>query len=248
MSEPKTLRHRWGLFRNQQLSENYENIELRRSSAQNGDDRPKEQNAGAQKPFRPHTAENILNILGVPLLVVDGDLKLLSFTSAATALFNVTASDFGRPLVEITRRFADEDLLLDAQTVVAHRMSICRDVNTDNGACFKLSLLPYRSENTDVQGLVITFADISGMKAAEREFDTAWAFSNSIIDTIHESLVVLDEKLRIVSATPRFYRSFAVHPRDAVGESLPNLRGRCLDVPAFHSFLDRIAAGDYAAE
>src|SRR6185437_7709588 len=56
------------------------------------------------------------------------------------------------------------------------------------------------------------------------------------------SLVVLDHELRVVSASPSFYRSFAIKPGSAVGQELRNLRDHCLDVPALRNFLDRIAA------
>ena len=49
--------------------------------------------------------------------------------------------------------------------------------------------------------------------------------------------------MRVVSASPSFYRSFAIKPGSAVGQKLPNLRDRCLDVHTLRSFLDRIAAG-----
>ena len=62
--------------------------------------------------------------------------------------------------------------------------------------------------------MVITFADISEIKAAatEREIQAARAYSDSIIDTIRQPLVVLDAELRVVSATRSFYRAFALAP------------------------------------
>jgi two-component system CheB/CheR fusion protein len=131
---------------------------------------------------------------------------------------------------------------------MVNRMPIGRDISADNGVCFKLSLLPYRIGDDDVHGVAIGFADISKTRAAERALEAAQAISNGIIDAIHESLVVLDEELRIISATPRFYRNFVVRPEDAVGELLLNLCDRCLDVPAFRVFFDLIADDDNVVE
>jgi len=242
MSDPKARPRDWPLALDRRLFEDHADTGIERIPALNRD---------SQKTFRHGTAEhlqNILNISGVPLLVADGDLKLLSFTPAVIALFDVAVSDLGRPLAEIARRFADEDFLLDAQIAIAMRMPICRDIDADNGACYKLSLLPYRVGDDDAQGLAISFSDISETMAAKRAFDRAEAFSNSIIDVLHESLVMLDEELRVISATPRFYSNFTVRPEDAVGEFLPNLCERCLDVPAFRIFLGLIATGEIVAE
>src|SRR5579862_7068522 len=219
--------------------------------AQPANKKPKGQNGRGEKTTRPRILENpqnILNSSGIATLVLDDDLQLRFFTPAATLLFEVTASSLGRPLAEITRRFADDDLLLDAQTVMATRASLWREVETHNGAWYNRRLLPYRTDDGDIQGVVITFADTSEMKAAQREIEAARAYSNSIIDAIHQPLIVLDHELRIMSASPSFYRSFAVLPESAVGQQLPNLRDRCFDVQALRSFLDRIAAGHDVAE
>ena len=71
--------------------------------------------------------------------------------------------------------------------------------------------------------MVITFADISEIKAAEREIEAARAYSDSIIDTIRQPLVVLDEELRVVSANRSFYRTFAIEPD---GNRRPTVRRR----------------------
>lgn len=210
------------------------------------DNKLQKQNGKSDKRSRrraPENLQNILNSSGITTLILDRDLKLRFFTPGATALFKVTTSNLGRPLAEISRRFVDEDLLLDAQTVIATSVSLWREVEADSGAWYNRRLLPYRTEFNDIEGVVITFSDISEMKAAEWEIEAARSYSNSIIDTIHQSLVVLDHELRIVSASPSFYRSFAINPGKAVGQQLPNLRDRCLDVQALRSFLDRIAAG-----
>ncbi len=213
--------------------------------------RRRAQNGGAGETSRLRafeTLQNILNSSGIATLALDRELKLRFFTPPATSLFRVTAADLGRPLSEITRRFADDDLLLDVQTVIATSVSLWREVEADDGAWYNRRLLPYRTADNDVQGVVITFADISEMKAVEQEIEAARAYSNSIVDAIRQPLVVLDHELRIVSASPSFYRSFAIMPGSAVGEQMPNLRDRCFDVRSLRSFLDRIAAGRDVAD
>jgi two-component system CheB/CheR fusion protein len=217
-----------------------------RAKHQSVDKRAKAQNSCSGKTSRHRTPENIQHILdsaGVAMLALDRDLKLRFFTRAATALFKVTASDLSRPLSKVTCRFEGGNLILDAQAVVATGVSLVREINTDNGACYNQRILPHRNGDNDIQGVVITFADISEMKVVEQEIEAARTYSDSIIDTIRQSLVVLDHELRVVSASPSFYRSFAIKPGSAVGQELPNLLDRCLDVPALRSFLDRIAAG-----
>lgn len=222
-----------------------------RRKTPSSDNKSNGRNGWSDKTYRSRGSENpenVLNSSGITTLLLDRDLKLRFFTPAATSLFKVTAADLGLPLARIARRFADDDLLLDAQTVIATGVSLWCEVRADSGAWYNRRLLPYRDDDNDVQGVVITFADISEMKAAEQEIEAARTYSNSIIDTIRQSLIVLDHDLRVVSASPSFYRSFAVKPANAVGQQLPSLRDRCFDVQALRSFLDRIAAGHKVAD
>jgi two-component system, chemotaxis family, CheB/CheR fusion protein len=251
MSGWETLRIGWRRSQDRQRLANPINIDFKPIQAQNGDARPEHRSTDAKETALPQPStylEDILTSSAIPLLVADRDLKLRFFTPAAAALLKVSTSDFGRLLVPINFSFADDDLLLDAETVMATGMSLSSTVNTDEGACLNRYLLPYRNEKDDVQGIVIHFADISAVKLAESAFETAQAYSNGMIDVVRQSLLILDEALRIVSANPFFYRSFAVKPADAVGEVLTALHDRCLDVQGLRSFLDWIAVGHDVAE
>ena len=187
---------------------------------QSAEENPKGKTGQHGRTSRSRGSEDFQNILdssGIATLVLDRDLKLRFFTPPAAALFKVTAAELGCPLSEIARCFTDADLLLDAQTVITTHVSLWREVEAENGAWFNRRLLPYRTRDDDVQGVIITFADISEMKEVEREIEAARAYANSIIDTIRQSLVVLDHELRIVSASPSFYRGFAILPMERGG-------------------------------
>ena len=185
--------------------------------------------------------QNILNSTDVATLFLDADLNIRFFTPAAKSLFNVIASDVGRPLADLTRRFEDDDLLPDARAVLASHAPVRREVRADDGSWFMRGMLPYRSDDSGIEGVVITFAGISEMKAAEREIEAARAYLDSIIATIRQPLVVLDEELRVISASSSFHRIFSVKPEDLIGRHLL-AAGDHLDVPALREFLASIQA------
>jgi len=251
MSSWKTLGLGWRRDQNRQHPDDSTNVNLERMHPQNVDGRLEQRYAHSKETSQPRAPEHlqaILNSAGIPLLVVDQNLRLRFFTPSVMTLFKVAESDIGRPLADITRRFADDDLLFDAQAVITTGASLRREVETDGGSCFDRRLLPYRGEDNDIQGIVINFADVSETKAAERESEVARAHSNTVIDIVCQSLVVLDEELRVISANPNFYCRFAVKPGDAVGELLLDLCDRCFDVQALRRFLDLIGAGHEVAE
>jgi two-component system CheB/CheR fusion protein len=182
--------------------------------------------------------QNILDSSGVATLFLDSDLNIRFFTPAAKPLFRVIATDIGRPLADLARRINDSRLLVDARTVLAGRMPPNREVEADNGAWYTRRILPYRTQDAQVAGVVITFADISERKTAERAIEAARSYSDSIINTIRQPLVVLDEELCVISASRSFYSTFSVEPEQTVGRQLDAVDEGRLDIAALRGFLD----------
>ena len=133
------------------------------------------------------------------------------------------------------------------RAVLAGLAPLKREVEADNGAWYTRRILPYRTQDDRVEGVVVTFADISEMKAAERAIEAARAYSDSIIDTIRQPLVVLDDELRVVSASRSFYEPSRSSPRTTVGRQLDALDDGRLETPALRGFLDRLRRGERVA-
>jgi two-component system CheB/CheR fusion protein len=191
---------------------------------------------------------NTMNSSEIAMLFLDGDLEIRLFTPAARTMFNVIASDIGRPLADLARRINDPSLLADAGAVLGGDMPPNREVEADNGAWYTRRILPYRNQDDRVGGVVITFADISERKKAEQAIEAARSYSDSIINTIRQPLVVLDEELRVVSASRSFYRIFSLAPGESVGRQLDAVDDGLLDIAALRSFLGRLRRGERVIE
>jgi two-component system CheB/CheR fusion protein len=111
--------------------------------------------------------ENILTSADVATLFLDEKLNIRFFTPAAKPLFSVIPSDIGRPLADLARHFADGRLLIDAQTVLSNLIPIANEIEAENGAWYTCRILPYRTKDNRIEGVVITFADVSLRKQAE---------------------------------------------------------------------------------
>ncbi len=79
---------------------------------------------------------NMLNSSDVAMVILDANLTIRLFTPAAKALFSIIASDVGRPLADLTRRFPQRGLLADARTVLAGSEPIRREIGIESGACY----------------------------------------------------------------------------------------------------------------
>jgi two-component system, chemotaxis family, CheB/CheR fusion protein len=186
--------------------------------------------------------QNILYSSDVATLFLDRDLNIRFFTPAAKSLFRVIDSDIGRPLADLTSLSADIDLLADARRVLTTLSPLKHEIEAQDGAWYNRRILPYRTDDNRIEGVVITFADVSEIKAAEREIQAARAYSDSIIDTIRQPLVVLDDALRVVSANQSFYVAFALDPAKTVGQPLAGAGDLSAGIPGLRSFLDRVQA------
>ena len=184
--------------------------------------------------------QNILDSSGVATLFLDSQLNIRFFTPAAKSLFRVIATDIGRPLADLTPLASDRDLLADARAVLTSLAPLGREIEAEVGIWYVRRILPYRTQDNRIDGVVITFADISEIKAAEREIRAARAYSDNIIDTIRQPLVVLDAELQVVSANRSFYRTFASAPEGTVGRILGLGGDGRLEIPGLRAFLERV--------
>ena len=117
--------------------------------------------------------QNILNSTDVATLFLDGELNIRFFTPATKSLFSVINSDIGRPLADLTRRFNDDNLMPDAQEVLTSHTAVRREIRAANSGWFIRSMLPYLSTDKSVEGVVITFSNITEIKVAERALEAA---------------------------------------------------------------------------
>ena len=126
--------------------------------------------------------QNILYSTDVATLFLDRDLNIRFFTPATKALFSVIPGDVGRPLSDLHSLATDTLLPADAQAVLGTLDPVEREIETPGGNWFRRRILPYRTEglglgqaggNGGVEGVVITFNDITRRKQAAAALEEA---------------------------------------------------------------------------
>ena len=116
--------------------------------------------------------QNVLYSTDVATLFLDAELRIRFFTPATKALFNVIKTDVGRPLADLHSLAADSALADDARKVLETLAPIEHEVETPTGVWCR-RVLPYRTHDGAVEGVVITFTDITGRKHAAEALETA---------------------------------------------------------------------------
>jgi two-component system CheB/CheR fusion protein len=126
--------------------------------------------------------QNVLYSTDVATLFLDTSLEIRFFTPATRSLFNVIPGDVGRPLADLHSLAADGALLTDARAVLQTLAPIEREIEAQSGTWYVRRILPYRTQDNGVEGVVITFADITerrhtadALEAARRQAEQATA-------------------------------------------------------------------------
>jgi two-component system, chemotaxis family, CheB/CheR fusion protein len=110
------------------------------------------------------TADDLQNVLystKIATIFLDTRFNIRSFTPATRALFNVVPSDLGRPLTALKSLAADGDLLLEARMVLEGQAPVEREIQGQVGAWFVRRIMPYRTGDDKIGGVVITFEDVT---------------------------------------------------------------------------------------
>ena len=121
-------------------------------------------------------------------------------------------------------------------------------VQTIEGSWYRMRIVPYRTADNVIDGVVITFSDITDLKNMTERMEERSLYAESIVRTVREPMVVLNGDLRVVSANPSFYRTFKVTPKETEGQLLYDLGNRQWDIPDLRHLLEEILPKDTQVE
>jgi two-component system CheB/CheR fusion protein len=119
--------------------------------------------------------KNLLNSTDIATVFLDNLLHVRRFTSQATAIFKLIPGDTGRPLSDIAHELDYPELQNDAQEVLRTLVFSEKQIPSRDGGWYIVKIMPYRTLENVIDGVVITFIDISEAKRLEAELRAARA-------------------------------------------------------------------------
>jgi two-component system, chemotaxis family, CheB/CheR fusion protein len=147
--------------------------------------------------------QNLLASTEIATLFLDREMRILRFTPRASELFNVRASDRGRPLADLTNRLGYAELGEDAAQVLDTLLPVEREVAGESGRWYLTHVLPYRSRENRIDGVVITFVDITVRKRAERALLESEDSLRDLNQTLEQRVAARSAELERESAARR---------------------------------------------
>jgi two-component system CheB/CheR fusion protein len=111
--------------------------------------------------------QNLLAATDYGTLFLDSGLKIKRFTDQVKDLFSITPSDEGRPITDFAHQLEYDDLTKDARAVIANLTPVRREVRSRQGRWYDMRMRPYRTFEDKIDGVVITFVDVTERKLME---------------------------------------------------------------------------------
>ena len=112
---------------------------------------------------------NLLNSIEIATLFLCKDLHIRRFTDPITNIFKLRKTDIGRPFTDLVTGLQYPDIENDARLVLKTLSIIEKSIPTHNEKWYKVKILPYRTIEDRIDGLVMTFIDITEFKRMESE-------------------------------------------------------------------------------
>jgi two-component system, chemotaxis family, CheB/CheR fusion protein len=160
--------------------------------------------------------KNLLESTQIATLFLDSALSVKTFTPAITDIFHLIETDYGRPITDIVTRLAYDGLERDVRKVLRTLSPIEHEQTlSDGSASYMMRILPYRTIDNVIGGVVITFVDITERKRNEEDL----ARLASVVATSHDAIIgmTLDGTITTWNAGAR--RMYGHTAEEAIGQS-----------------------------
>ncbi len=184
--------------------------------------------------------QNLLNGLEVASIYLDENLCVKRYTEQARELINLMPSDIGRPLSDLAMQIEYPNLIDDCRQVLKNLDRREREIRSSDGKWLMMRILPYRTSQNVIAGVVVTFVAIDRLKHAEISARAAYEFFHDIVETVRAPLLVLDSDLRVRTANDFFYQNFDLTPEMVENRLIYEIADGQWDIPRLRELLEDI--------
>ena len=183
---------------------------------------------------------NLLESVEIPIVLLSADLRVRRYNPGAERLLHLTPAHKGRPIGKCRPSALPKDLPALAQLALDENTVQARKLLDDEGHWRELRLRPYRAADGTVSGVVLALVDIDQLKRSLDLVSRARDYSEAVVETALEPLLILDDELRVKSANNAFYRAFKLAPATVLGQRISDLGDGEWDIPALNDLLREV--------
>jgi PAS domain S-box-containing protein len=185
----------------------------------------------------------VIDAIDLPIVVLDRDANVSHCNAAASRFLSIIPSDVGRTLRQAS---ALDGVVANVEElcehVIAGGSAIQRELRTKDGSWFVVRATPYLGADRQIAGALITFTNVTGLRASLEQSIYEREFTKTILNTVISPLVVVDAGLRIQTANRAFHATFQLSREETQGTVFCDLRGGDWNNPELRAGLERFAS------
>ncbi|MDV3239564.1 MAG: PAS domain S-box protein [Gammaproteobacteria bacterium] len=225
---------------NQELQSTNEELETSKEELQSVNEELKTVNAELENKVaelqRSHDdVQNLLSSTDIATVILDRDMRLKLFNPSTEKLLNLRPSDIGRFIGDFSARVIGDSLLADARRVLETLVPVEKDVWSEGEPvhqhCYLRRIVPYRSTDARIGGVVITYIDITERHRVEERLEARVAERTrelrereerlqGIMNAVIDAIVLIDQKGQIQSVNPAVEQLFGYSARELAGKDI----------------------------
>src|SRR5499427_8711689 len=180
--------------------------------------------------------QNLMAATDIGTLFLDTSLRIKRFTERVTELFSLTPLDEGRPITDFAHQLDYPDLTKDARSVLSNLTPVRREVKSREGRWYDVRMRPYRTVDDKIDGVVITFVDISERLKVEdalRDSEHKLLQMKSLVDLSRDPIFIWDFEDGIVEWNRGCEELYGYTRAEALGKTKEKLLGTAVPESSF---------------
>jgi two-component system CheB/CheR fusion protein len=180
--------------------------------------------------------ENLFISTQIATLFLDRNLKIRKFTPALQQYFNIRDSDIGRPIYHYTHNFGYSELEIDVEKVLQTLQPLEREIETNQGFAL-IRIIPYKTDDRRIEGIVLTFVDVSPLKKANLklkqmastlktrtgELEQLENYWKSLVENTPDIVARLDQNATILFVNNSLKSHLGIEAQSLIGKNLSEL-------------------------
>jgi two-component system, chemotaxis family, CheB/CheR fusion protein len=183
---------------------------------------------------------NLLRSVNIPIVMVDRNLRIRRFTPVAQRTLKLIPADVGRAITDLR---ADveipklEELVYEVMETLSTKEMEIRDLQ---GHWYRLQIRPYETADNKITGAVMILFDVNSAKLETERSKAMISYAEAFVETVRNSVLVLDSMLKVDKATSFFYETFQLSPRETEGFSIYEIGNGQWNIPAMRTLLEEV--------